>query len=372
MIRALNRIVYALVRRFDRLVWALRQRAGIGPVLLVPFIGHGTRERIFITGRALASVSVQPAHPQDSAWHNLLNMIRRFHTHELLHVRVRARFGDLEQVVTTDHEGHFDIVFDLPEPLPADTAWHAVALDLPDYPDQPGARATGHVLVPPASAEFAVVSDLDDTVILTDISHKLNMMWITFTNNAHTRATTPGIPAFYRALQAGTGAAHNPIFYVSTSPWNLYDMLQEFFTLRGIPSGPMFLINLGLTRKHFLRPSGFAHKVKHTSALMDTYPDLPFILVGDSGEHDPDIYLEVLRRYPGRIKAIYIHAVSPHHVEALQALVTEARALNVDLLLLTDMIAAARHAAEQGLIAPGAVAAVEAEVQGGQHTGQAP
>ncbi len=363
MIRALNRFVYAVVRRVDLCIWALRQRRGIGPVTLVSYIGHGTHERVFVTGRALADIRVRPAQPGDSTWRNLVNMFYRFHTHELPHVRVRARFRGLEQVVITDHEGHFDIYFDLPEPLPADIAWHEVALDLPDYADHPGARTTARVLVPPANAQFGVISDLDDTVIMTDISNKLNMMITTFTNNVHTRTTAPGVPAFFHALQAGNSPTHNPIFYVSTAPWNLFDMLQDFFALSGIPTGPMFMINLGLTPKQFLRPSGRVHKVSHSSALLDTYPDLPFILIGDSGEHDPAIYLDVLRRYPGRILAMYVHAVRPRHVKALNALVEEARDLGVDLLLINDMRAAAQHAAAHGWIAPEAVAAVEAEVE---------
>src|SRR5687768_17759104 len=95
-------------------------------------------------------------------------------------------------------------------------------------PPSPGGgrvRSKGHVLVP-YGARFGVISDLDDTVVRSSATSVLKMACIVVRNNAHTRLPFEGVAAFYRALQLGPASeSSNPIFYVSSSPWNSYDIL---------------------------------------------------------------------------------------------------------------------------------------------------
>ena len=104
--------------------------------------------------------------------------------------------------------------------------------------------AGGRVLVPPASARFGVISDIDDTVLWTNVRNKLKMVLTIALLNERTRVPFQGVAAFYRALQQGAGGnENNPIFYVSGSAWNLYDLLVEFFQIHGIPLGPILLLS---------------------------------------------------------------------------------------------------------------------------------
>jgi phosphatidate phosphatase APP1 len=218
-------------------------------------------------------------------------------------------------------------------------------------------RTGGLVLVPPPSATFGVISDLDDTVIRTGVASKLSMAKNVLLGNAHTRLPFPGVAAFYRALERGGEAyARNPVFYVSSSPWNLYDLLDEFLSLRKIPAGPLMLRDWGL--EHGDAPSGHgAHKSGHIKAILDLYPTLPFILVGDSGQEDPEIYHRAVHDHPGRILAVYIRNVSrhPERADAIRALAAEVERAGSTLVLADDTLAAARHAAAHGWIAPDAL-----------------
>jgi phosphatidate phosphatase APP1 len=150
----------------------------------------------------------------------------------------------------------------------------------------------------------------------------------------------------------GTGAPRNPIFYVSNGPWNLYDLLEEFLELNGLPPGPLFLRDWGpLT----LKDRHSRHKISTIRTLFDTYPELPFVLVGDSGEEDPEVYSRVVREHPGRVRAIYIRDVS---VGAKRD--AEVRAISrklqsetgVEMVLAPDSGSAAEHAATLGLVGP--------------------
>jgi phosphatidate phosphatase APP1 len=207
-----------------------------------------------------------------------------------------------------------------------------------------------------------VISDLDDTVVRSSATNVLKMTWIVVRNNAHTRLPFEGVGAFYEALQRGEdGDSFNPIFYVSSSPWNIYDLLEDFLTVHGIPPGPLFLKDWSPTvlGKHQDYKLGV---IRH---LLDTYENLPFVLIGDSGEEDPEIYLQTVREHPGRILAAYIRDVKSAERDAeVMAVADEAGKIGTEMVPVTDTVAAAEHAASTGLVAPDAVATVLSQSAG--------
>ena len=348
----------ALEGWFDRLRFELKRRMGLlSPIEILPYRGHGTRDTLFLKGRVLETVNLAPSRAGDSRRHNLRNMVRRFLSSEIPHARVRAYLrspqGEHELEVATDEEGFFDLRFELEEPLEDRTDWHPVEIELlwPLTEEVDRARARGSVLVA-AGARFGVISDLDDTVIRSSATNLLKMARITLFRNAHTRLPFEGVADFYRALQCGPGRGDfNPIFYVSSSPWNLYDLLEDFLDLHGVPAGPLFLKDWSPTT---LRDHD-KHKLDVIRTLLATYRDLPFVLVGDSGERDPEIYRQVVYENPGRIRAIYIRDVTRGERDtAVREIARELRALGVGMLLAADTTEAARHAAANRLIAPDA------------------
>ena len=225
-----------LEERFDALKLGVRRRYGwMAPPEVMTYRGHGTHEALFMKGRVLESKGLTRSNAKDTVRTNLRNMVRRFLSAEVPFVRLVARYADQEVSVVTDEEGFFDVRFDLAEPLTKGSGWHPIEMELTGA-SGPGVRATGSVLVP-SGAQFGVISDLDDTVIQTGVTSIIKMLRTALFNNAHTRLPFEGVIHFYRALQ-GDG---NPIFYVSSSPWNLYDLLEDFLDVHGVPVGPLFL-----------------------------------------------------------------------------------------------------------------------------------
>jgi phosphatidate phosphatase APP1 len=353
---------------FDLLKYRFRERmGGRDPIMILPYRGFGTQEKIFLRGRVLEDKSITPAEENDTIWENLVNMYRRFESDEIPFARVLARFQGLEQEVQADIEGFFDLWLEQREPLPADRLWYPVELELlaPLREGYPPVNAEGQVLIVPKDAEFGVISDIDDTVLHTDAANLLRMARNVFLGNARTRLPFKGVAAFYRALLKGrSGQEINPLFYVSSSPWNLYDLLSEFFQLQDIPLGPMlFLRDWGITEDEFLVFGHRDHKLKAIRRTIDLLPDLPFILIGDSGQEDPEIYAEAVSLYPDRILAIYIRNVShdlkrPEAIRELAKKVVEAGSV---LILADDTIPMAEHAASQGWISPAALPEIREE-----------
>jgi phosphatidate phosphatase APP1 len=320
--------------------------------VIVPYIGFGTRQCITLTGRVLRDDGLRPATATDSGWRNAARFYRQMASDEVPRARVRAIFQGRSFEAVSDDEGYFECRIEA-EPVLAEPGWHAVPLTLADAPG--GAEPVGttaQVLVPPDTAQFGVISDIDDTVVWTHATDRLRMLWMLLRSNAHTRKPFEGVTAFYRALTEGaSGREGNPIFYVSSSPWNLYAPLIEYLDLQGIPLGPLLLKDFG-DHTLFSSSDHASHKRASIERILATYPALPFVLIGDSGEQDPEIYSAVVHAHPDRVRVIYIRNVNPDpsRVAAIGRLVEEVRSSGAQLVLAADSVSAAAHAAGEGLI----------------------
>ena len=322
-------------------------------VELQAFRGYGTPTRLRLRGRVLRSTGLVRSRLGDSVVDNLRNMFHRFESDEVPRalVSARAALGD-EARIRADEEGYFDVVLDLPRPLDDPRVWEPVDLDLLEPPSPAGvSHATGQVLIP-RDPQFAVVSDLDDTVLHSHATSLWQMAKLTLLHNAHTRLPFEGVAGFYQALQrVRDGEAYNPVFYVSNSPWNLYDLLEDFLDVHGIPRGPLLLRDWSPRRLK----AGAAHKLTAIQGLLDAYPALPVVLIGDSGERDPEIYRQVVLRNPGRVLATYVRDVAPERHAVVRAIAAELAGHGVDLVFSPDTEAARGHALDRGLIVAAAL-----------------
>jgi phosphatidate phosphatase APP1 len=171
--------------------------------------------------------------------------------------------------------------------------------------------------------------------------------------NARTRLPLKGVAGFYKALQLGrNGSGRNPLFYVSSSPWNMYDLFQEFFQIHNIPVGPIFLRDWGFERQSMVAVNNRKYKLEAIRNILDKFSNLNFILIGDSGEKDAEIYTEIIQSYPGRILTAYIRRVRQdlQRQNEIQELANQVEGLNSILLYAEDTQVMAEHAAQSGWI----------------------
>ena len=365
----LGRVAIRAEHHFDALKNALDQRLGsYRDVQIVPYMGFGNGKSLYLKGRVLKNHRVAAPRDRDSAWRNLLDAYRRFETDELPGVEVELRWNDTLHITATDEEGFFTFELeDIPTVPPPQAGFrHKAPLRLVTQLTPEPVTATADILIPPADARFGVISDIDDTVLVSNATNLLRTAKLAFLHSFRTRLPFEGVSKFYQALQQGTGAdVFNPLFYVSSSPWNLYSLLTDFFALQQIPAGPLMLKDLGISRLHGVGTPHLAHKLAQIEHIMRMYPHLPFILLGDSGQRDPEIYAQAARDYPGRVLAAYIRDVSHDQRDAaVQAIMASLAAINVEMLLVPDTETAARHAVAQGWVAREAPAEIKrAETQ---------
>lgn len=309
--------------------------------MISPFRGFGRPHELLIRGRVLADKRITRATEVESVWRNLANAYRRFQSDEVPDARVIASYRDAVVETTSDGEGYFQVRLQ-PKEMSAAVVWHEIGLTV-----EGAAPAVGHAIVPLQSAQYGIISDIDDTIVQTFATSLARMARTVLLQNAKSRLPFEGVADLYRALHRDA----NPLFYVSSSPWNMYELLHDFMDINGIPPGPMFLQDWGVDEKTFFKSSHENHKLAQIQLLLDYYPDLPFVLIGDSGQHDPEIYLKVIQSRPERIKAAFIRDVTPDLRDtAVATLIGEAKTAGVEMLYVPDSNEAMTHARRLGLL----------------------
>jgi phosphatidate phosphatase APP1 len=372
LVPLIERLVMRLDRAFSR---ALQPRRARGQLSLLCYCGWGTPERTELTGRVVLPRTLHQATLTDPRWRNLANILRRLFSREIGGIEVRGTLNGVQASATSDADGFFTLRFQAgSEPFVA--GWQDAQLTIPGRERVSQARVQ---VIDDAACAFGLISDLDDTVIRSDVTSIGRMLYTVLTGNAQTRSPFPGVSSLYRALarhmpdkrpdggperRSRQQRGQNPVFYVSSSPWNFFDLLWQFLEYRRIPLGPLFLRNWGadLMSGH----SSYKHSV--IERIFTAHPQLKFVLVGDSGEHDPEIYAEVAQRYPERVLSIYIRDVNAGlGDERVLRLRDELARIGVDMVLARDSFAAAAHAMAMGLITPGELRSVAQSVERSLH-----
>lgn len=335
------------------------------PMFIHLYRGYGTANYLWLRGRVLYNNPIV-ATLRDSMFRNILNTYYRFDSKEVKEVRVNVKYQNHIFTATTDQEGYFYINKPLLHPIPTTAyppdSWQNISIEIPTQ-QYANAKTNHHLMLTKGevflpnlqNAEFGIISDIDDTLLQTHVLKKLKMLYVTFIKNAYTRIAFNGSAAWYEALMQGSQQninTQNPIFYVSNSPHNLYDFLTDFMTFNEFPKGPIILRDLGITpsvpQKNMNPKNHKAFEIKNILAL---YNPLPFVLIGDSGEKDLEIYCNIATQNPHRIKAIFIRLLhkSYEHTQKINQIIKNFDQ-DVPIYAFLDCGEASQQSLQMGLI----------------------
>ena len=180
-----------------------------------------------------------------------------------------------------------------------DGSWLTLAVKLPRGDHR---NFSGQIkLVPPSG--LSVICDIDDTIKISNVLDRRELVRNSLF--APFRPVT-SMSRHLRALEQDGAYFH----YVSASPWQLFPALKQFLD-NHVPRGTVSLRNFRLKDRSFLSflNSSAAYKARTISAILKRYPKHQFMLIGDSGEHDPEVYGKIYRSFPGQIRAITIRKI---------------------------------------------------------------
>jgi phosphatidate phosphatase APP1 len=273
----------------------LARRRGKLPTV-IPYTGYGSPGWVRVLGRVLLTRETSSKRPSVRGW-------RSFTSVAVNDIDVVVRIGDEEHVVKADRGG----VIDARVPASLPPGWHTVLLHPREHGHDTSVPVEAPVYVHDPASGFGIISDIDDTVMVTFLPRPFLAGWNTFVLDEHARNPTPGMAVLYdRLAKTHPGA---PVVYVSTGAWNVAPTLTRFLSRNLYPAGPLLLTDWGPTHDRLFR-SGRQHKVDSLARLAEEFPDVKWLLIGDDGQHDEEIYGEFALAHPERVAAVAIRQLS--------------------------------------------------------------
>lgn len=280
------------------------------PATVKVYHGYGHKNNLILYGHVLSGKPVIRKKYSNNAITNIIHLVRLFFVKPLPGVHVMLQWQNQQLYSTTASDGFFKFEWQSDNLIVA--GWHPVIVSLINSDGIILARGEGKVFVPHAT-QYAFISDIDDTILVSYAATTHKRLKTLFTKNPRTRKIFDDVVNHYHLLSLAhtEPALPNPFFYVSSSEWNLYDDLNDFFKHNKLPPG-VFLLN-EIKRWYQLLKSG---KSKHQGKLMrvarilETFPKQRFVLLGDNSQSDPEIYVAIANKYPDKIVAIYIRNIT--------------------------------------------------------------
>jgi phosphatidate phosphatase APP1 len=250
----------------------------------------------------------------------------------------------------TQKDGFFKFEWESINSVPA--GWHSLKAELLDENNNVLATGEGKVFVPHIT-QYAFISDIDDTVLISHSATIFKRLRVLFTKNPRSRKAFADVVKHYSLLSRSNAEPDvpNPFFYVSSSEWNLYNDLDDFFRHNQLPPG-VFLLN-EIKRWYQLFKTG---KTKHQGKLtrvariMEVFPQQQFVLLGDNSQKDPEIYAAIANKYRGRIVAVYIRNISPKKHSATESTLATISNKNIYTCIYNSDEEAIKYSKKIGLI----------------------
>ena len=325
--------------------------------VIVTYRGFRSGSHLFLAGAVMENKGLGKPEKKSSVWQNILAMLKRYSSDQIPGVDVEIFIPDRSYSSVSDENGYFRLSSTMEPAVIQDERsrqLYTVHAEIEDDDSLCEISASSELILPQKKNRFGVISDIDDTILVSYSTQTLKKLRLMLLRNAITRKPFPGISAFYTALHKGyRGDEENPFFYVSSSEWNLYDLLEDFCSFNKFPSGVFMLREL---EGSILRSGrgNHEHKLTKIRTVLSAFDTLPFILIGDNGQRDPEIYSKICEEFPGRIIVSYIRNVSGKKTKRTEALKNRMRETGTEMLLVKDTYEAALDAANRKLIAPSA------------------
>lgn len=263
---------------------------------VAPFPGYGGPGWVRVVGRALI---VRPPRKTETGEYASVRGWRSFMGIPIGFAQVTIRIGDRTFEVVADRGGVVDTRIE----VSLEPGWQTISVSA-----EGNEPVEARVFIVGPDTRFGVVSDVDDTVMVTALPRPFIAAWNSFVVDEHARLPVPGMAVLLeRLVRTNPGA---PMVYLSTGAWNIAPTLSRFLSRHLFPPGAMLLTDWGPTHDRWFR-SGMDHKLENLRRLAQEFPDVTWLLIGDDGQKDDAIYTQFTSEYPGSVAGVAIRRLSP-------------------------------------------------------------
>jgi phosphatidate phosphatase APP1 len=327
------------------------------PVVKV-YHGFGNNTTLTVFGHVFHFSPVPRKHYSKNFLTNTFALLRLFMVRPYKRAHLKMQWNDQWIYTQSENDGFFRFEWNILEPLKP--GWHEVTVHLlgssKDAISIVSGKGTVYV---PYSNQYAFISDIDDTFLISHSSNMRKRLFVLLTENAHSRQPFEDVVKHYQLLSRA-GAKHsesNPFFFVSSSEWNLYDYIREFAIKQELPQG-VYLLNQLKLFKELGKTGQNNHSTKFVRIvrILEAFPHQQFILLGDDTQEDPTIYASIISHFPKKILAVYLRKVRKITKETVLPAIDQMKAAGVICCYFSHSSEAISHSISIGLIQnPGTV-----------------
>ncbi|TLU94523.1 App1 family protein [Dyadobacter sediminis] len=292
-------------------------------------------------------------------------IIELFSIKTLPFLKVVLRIGDLTVETRAEEDGYFRFQVPFKEAMPS--GWHTYEVTVDDEVDGKKYHASSkEEFFLPYKTSYGIISDIDDTFLISHSRRSFKKLFILLSRNVQARKPFDDVVKHYQLLSFASRThpqkESNIFFYVSSSEWNLYDMIVRFAELNGLPKAVLKLkkIKSGLDDFVMTGAGSHDHKLRKINNIITFYPELQFILLGDDSQKDPEIYQEICRTYPDKVRAVYIRQTTKRSKPLTTSLMKSIQDLGIDTCYFAHSNKAIVHSLEKGLVFEAPVEILEA------------
>lgn len=313
------------------------------------YVGNG---EIVVYGHVLILSPLARKKYRRNIWTNTLALLRLFIIKPIPGAKVQMKYdGELIETIA-ENDGFFKFQWK-PAAIPP-PGWHKIEVFLAagvvkEYYGE--IKGIGEIYMP-YIRQYAIVSDIDDTFLISHSSNLRKRLFVLFTENAYTRMPFEGVVKHYQSLSyAGTIENEpNPFFYVSSSEWNLYDYINDFSAKNKLPKG-IYLLNQIKSFSQIWKTGQNNHSTKfmRISRILEAFPQQDFILLGDDSQQDPFIYASIVEHFREQIKAVYLRNVFEKNVGKVKEAIAQMEARQISVCHFKHSSDAIKHSIEIGL-----------------------
>ncbi|MGC5169999.1 App1 family protein [Micromonospora sp. DT81.3] len=263
---------------------------------IAPFPGYGGPGWVRVVGRALI---VRPPKKTETGEYASVRGWRSFIGIPVAFAQVSISVGGQRFEIVADRGGVLDTRIE----AHLEPGWQTLTLSV-----EGGEPVEARVFVVGPDVTFGVISDVDDTVMVTALPRPFIAAWNSFVVDEHARLPVPGMAVLLeRLVRTHDGA---PMVYLSTGAWNIAPTLTRFLSRHLFPPGSILLTDWGPTHDRWFR-SGMEHKLSNLRRLAQEFPRVRWLLIGDDGQKDEQIYTQFAKEFPDSVVGVAIRRLSP-------------------------------------------------------------
>jgi phosphatidate phosphatase APP1 len=287
---------------------------------------------------------------QKKNFKNATSIINQFRIKTIQNFDVYLKIGDQQIHTKTLDDGYFK--FCIPLEKEFNFGWMEYEVSMKHKNEVLISKGS---FIRPHPGNLGIISDIDDTFLISHTHNFFKKIYILLFKNVNDRKVFKDVVPHYQALSSAgrnNKEEENAFFYISSSEWNLYHFIVKFTKIHNLPRAVILLkdIRRGITDFFMSGRGNHNHKFDKIKHVLEFYPNLKYVLLGDDSQHDPILYENICKIFPVTVKAVYIRQTGKFQKESTKAILKNLENLEVSVCYFKDSSQAIMHSKSIGII----------------------